>query len=74
METLQKNLDNKTHEAERIRKMRDDDAVCFAQALTKLKDVGEEISEVIKLFPEDAPTIACAEAIEEQPQSLVEQV
>ena len=30
METLQKNLDNKTHEVERMKKIRDDDVVCFA--------------------------------------------
>ena len=55
-------------------KMHDDDAVCFAQVLVKLKDISEEISEVIILLLEDAPTIANAEVVEEQPQSLVEQV
>ena len=37
-------------------------------------DVGEEISEVLKLFPEDAPTNAIAEVIEEQQPTHVEQV
>ena len=50
-ETLQKNLDDMTQQANRMRKMRDDDAICYAQTLTKLKDLGEEISEVLKLFP-----------------------
>ena len=46
-------------------KMRDDDAVYHAQVLANLKYVGEEVYEVIILFPEYAPTIANVEAIEE---------
>ena len=63
-----------TQQADHMRRMQDDDAVCYAQMLVKLKHVGEEISEVLKLFPEDAPTDAIAEVIEEQKQTLVEQV
>ena len=53
--------------------MRDDDAVCYRDALAKLKSVGEEISEVLRLFPEDASTIDGALAKEQQ-IGLVEQV
>ena len=49
----------------RMIKMHDDDAICRAQMLEKLTDVGEEVSEVIVLYLEYAPSIVNVEAIEE---------
>ena len=62
-----------TNKAEQMKKMRDDDAVGYPNALAKLKSVGEEISEVLKLFPKDGSAIGSALA-EEQQVGLIEQV
>ena len=64
-----------TKKAERMKKMRDDYAVCYRDALTKLKSVGEEFSEVLKLFlEEDASAVDSTLTVEEQQDSLIEQV
>ena len=57
-----------------MKKMRDDDAVCYQQALAKLKEVGEEITEVLKMFPEEASTETSIGPTEEHRPSLIEQV
>ena len=44
------------------------------QALAKLKEVGEEITEVLKMFPEEAKTESVPVSAEELRPSLVEQV
>ena len=56
-----------------MKKMHDDDAVCYRDALAKLKSVGEEVSAVLSLFPEDTPTTEGAPA-EEEPTGFAKQV
>ena len=51
---LSRDLQAMTQKAERLKKMRDDDAVGYHDALKKLKAVGEEVSTVLSLFSEDA--------------------
>ena len=51
-----------SQKAERMKKMRDDDAIGYHYALKKLKSVGEEILAVLSLFPEDASTSEGARA------------
>ena len=48
-----------------MKKMRDDDAVCYQQALAKLKEVSEEITEFLKMFPEEVPIETSADPTEE---------
>ena len=62
-----------TQKAEQMKKMRDDDAVCYRDALAKLKSVGEEVLEVLRLFLEDAPTTQGAPA-KDEPTGFAKQV
>ena len=73
--TLNKNLDDMTKKVEQMKKMHDDDAICYHDALANLKSVGEEISEVLKMFPEeDVPVVDSTQTIEEHQPQLTEQV
>ena len=51
---LNRDLQAMTQKAEQMKKMRDDDAVGYHDALVKLKAVGEEVLEVLRLFPGQA--------------------
>ena len=50
MTTLQQDLLAMTSSYENMKKMWDDNAVCYQQALAKLKEVDEKIIQVLKMF------------------------
>ena len=52
-EELNRDLQSMTQKAERMKKMRDDDAVGYRDVLQRLKTIGEEVSIVLSMFSEE---------------------
>ena len=53
-ENLSRDLWTMTQKAERMKKMHDDDAIGYHDVLQKLKTIGEEVTTVLNMFPEEA--------------------
>ena len=70
---LNQNLQAPTQKAERMKKMRDDDATCYHDTLKKLKAVGDEVSAMLNLFPEDASSLEVA-PVEAEPSGFAGRV
>ena len=56
IQTLNHNLEAANQRTERMKKMRDDDAVCYVDCLKQLKAVGEASTAVLSIFPADDST------------------
>ena len=71
---IQQALSSITQQFKNMKKMHDGDVVCYQQSLAWLKEVGNKISEALKMFPDEVPDESVQPTLVEQVQSISNQM